>query len=67
MVSSPSPKAIIAFKPSTQLETRLTALLEKNKQDTLTDDEHQELEAFLQLNHFMNMLKIRAREKLNNE
>lgn len=63
MVSSPTPEDIIAFKPSPNLEDRLTKLLTKNKQDSLTDDEHKELEAFLQLNHFMNMLKIRARQK----
>lgn len=64
MVSSPTPEQIIAFKPSLELETRLTELLTKNKQDALTDDEREELDAFLQLNHFMNMLKIRARQKL---
>lgn len=64
MVSSPSPEAIIAFKPSAQLEARLTELLTLNKQDALTDDEREELDAFLELNHFMNMLKIRARQKL---
>lgn len=64
IVSSPSPKDIIAFKPSPQLEARLTELLMKNKQGNLTSDEQEELDAFLQLNHFMNMLKIRARKKL---
>jgi hypothetical protein len=64
MVSTPSPEAIIAFKPSAQMEARLTELMGKNKQETLSDDERQELDAFLQLNHFINMLKIRARKKL---
>lgn len=64
MVSSPSPEAIIAFKPSPQMEARLDELMRKNKQDALSDDEQHELEAFLQLNHFVNMLKIRARKKL---
>lgn len=64
MVSTPSPKAIIAFKPSPQMEARLTELMSKNKQASLNEDERQELEAFLQLNHFVNMLKIRARKKL---
>lgn len=64
MVSSPSQQAIIAFKPSAQMEARLTELMTRNKQDTLTEDEHEELEAFLQLNHFVNMLKIRAHKIL---
>ena len=66
MVSTPSPEAIIAFKPSAQMEARLADLMSKNKQDALTDEERHELEAFLQLNHFVNMLKIRARKKLAN-
>ena len=64
MVSAPSPEEIIAFKPSPQMEARLSELLNKNKQDALNADERQELDAFLQLNHFVNMLKIRARKKL---
>lgn len=64
MVSAPSPQEIIAFKPSSQMEARLTELMSKNKQDTLSDDERHELDAFLQLNHFVNMLRIRARKKI---
>ncbi len=64
MVSAPSPEEIIAFKPSSQMESHLAELMMKNKHDTLSDDERHELDAFLQLNHFVNMLKIRARKKL---
>lgn len=64
MVSAPSPAEIIAFKPSPKMEDRLTELIHKNKQDALSDEERLELDAFLQLNHFVNMLKIRARKKL---
>jgi hypothetical protein len=64
MVSSPSPEAIIAFKPSAQMEIRMTQLMSHNKQDILSDEDRDELEALLQLNHFVNMLKIRARKKL---
>ena len=64
LVTSPTPEDILAFKPSSELEERLSALVRKNKQDSLSEDEEQELEAFLQLNHFVNMLKIRARKKI---
>lgn len=64
LVSAPSREAIIAFKPSSRMEARLADLMYKNKQGTLNEDERQELEAFMQLNHFVNMLKIRARKKL---
>lgn len=64
MVSSPSPEAIIAFKPSAQMEIRMTQLMSQNKQNLLSDEDRDELDALLQLNHFVNMLKIRARKKL---
>jgi hypothetical protein len=65
LVTSPSPNDIIAFKPSSKLEERLSELLSKKQESTLADDEQIELAEFLRLNHFMNMLKIRARQKLN--
>jgi hypothetical protein len=40
-------------------------LLERNRQETLMPDEREELNEFLRMNHFMNMLVIRARQKLS--
>ena len=64
LASTPTPEQIVAFKPSDQLEQRLSYLLEQNRQDVLTAEERNELDEFLRMNHFMNMLKIRARQKL---
>lgn len=63
LASTPTPEDIVAFKPSDRLEQRLTYLLDKNRDETLTLDERTQLDEFLRMNHFMNMLKIRAREK----
>jgi hypothetical protein len=62
--STPTPERIIAFKPSDQLEQRLSYLLDQNRHEALTQTERYELDEFLRMNHFMNMLRIRAREKL---
>ncbi len=59
--STPTPEQIIAFKPSELLEQRLSYLLEQNRKDYLTSEERTELDEFLRMNHFFNMLKIRAR------
>lgn len=64
LASTPTPDRIIAFKPSDQLEQRLSDLLTKNRADSLSVEEREELDEFLRMNHFMNMLKIRARQKL---
>ncbi|MBC7810583.1 MAG: hypothetical protein H7175_05520 [Burkholderiales bacterium] len=64
LASLPTPEQIIAFKPSETLDQRLYYLLDQNQHDALTDEERSELDEFLRMNHFMNMLKIRMREKL---
>ena len=64
LASTPTPERIVSFKPSDQLEQRLSYLLEQNRQDALTAEERSELDEFLRMNHFMNMLKIRVRQKL---
>jgi hypothetical protein len=65
LASTPTPQQIIAFKPSDTLQERLDDLLERNRQETLMPDEREELNEFLRMNHFMNMLVIRARQKLS--
>jgi hypothetical protein len=64
LASTPTPETIIAFRPSDRLERRLSYLLERNRQEALTAEERRELDECLRLNHFMNRLKIRARQKL---
>jgi hypothetical protein len=64
LASTPTPEAILAFKPSDRLEQRLSDLLEQNRQETLTAEDRGELDEFMRMNHFMNMLKIRTRQKL---
>jgi hypothetical protein len=65
LASTPTPQQIIAFKPSDTLQERLDDLLERNRQETLMPDEREELDEVLRMNHFMNMLVIRARQKLS--
>ncbi len=62
--SLPTPEQIIAYKPSEALDERLHYLLDQNRHDALTDEERSELDEFLRMSHFMNMLKIRMRAKL---
>jgi hypothetical protein len=62
--SGPSANEIIAFQPSEALKQRSHELLERNQQGALTAEERAELDELLRMNHFVNMLKIRARQKL---
>jgi hypothetical protein len=61
LLSAPSPEAVLELRPSAQAQERLRYLLDGNRQGALNDAE---LEAALQLEHFVRGLKIRAAELL---
>ena len=63
LLSAPTPEAIIALRPSPEAQDRLRYLLDGNRNATLNDAERAELETYLQVEHFVRQLKIRAQEK----
>jgi hypothetical protein len=67
LISRPTPEAIIALRPSPASQARLRMLLDSKRENLLTDAERTELDGYLQLEHFVRRLKIRAREKLASE
>ncbi len=64
LLSSPSPEQIIAFHPSEQAQSRLSILLEANRNGTLTESERAELDEASHLNHLFIRLKARAHAAL---
>lgn len=66
LLTSPSPESIIAFRPSPQAQARVRDLLDANR-DELTPEQQAELDEFAQVEHFVRMLKIKAREKLSGQ
>jgi hypothetical protein len=64
LVSQPSLDQIVAFKPSDRSEDRLSELLSMNRNGALSDSDRAELDQYLWVNHLMNMLKIRVRQKM---
>ena len=64
ILSIPTPEQIIAFKPSDRSEDRLSELLLINRNGALSDSDRAELDQYLWVNHLMNMLKIRVRQKM---
>lgn len=49
--------------PEPEIE-RLHALSAKNQRGALTDDERQEMERYLRIGHFLNLMKSQARRSL---
>jgi hypothetical protein len=64
LASSPAPHEIVAFKPSEALERRALDLLQRNRENHLTTEERAEMEEFMRMDHFMTLLKAKARLKL---
>lgn len=65
LITQPTPEQIVAFHPSRSSQERMSYLLEANRNGQISNDELEELYEYLQLGRFMNMLKIKAREKLS--
>lgn len=64
LLSAPTPQQVLALRPSDTAQERLRYLLDGNRNGVLNDMERAELESYLQLEHFVRRLKIRAQEKL---
>ena len=52
-----------SFRMSKEKQSRLDALLEKNRQGVLTEDESAELDAFEHFEHLVRLLKARTLKK----
>lgn len=65
LASTPTPQQILEFHPSENLDRHISHLLELNREGKLSADESAELDEFARLEHFMRMLRIKARQKLD--
>lgn len=60
LASGPTPQQIIAHRPSKSLQKRVAKLLEKNREEGLTEEETAELDGYEQADDLMSLLKARA-------
>ena len=56
----PTPKEILALRPSQALQARLDILLEKNRTEGLNPEEEQEWERYQYLEHLIRIAKAKA-------
>ena len=56
------PAKVLAFRPSRKTQERVHFLLERNKAGQLTEEESAELDRFGELEHLMQLVKVRAQE-----
>ena len=60
LIAQPTLQDILNFKVSEAAQVRLKALLDRNRNGGLSEDESFELDSYEQLDQLMQMLKIRA-------
>ncbi|MEL7160641.1 MAG: hypothetical protein AAFN92_07770 [Bacteroidota bacterium] len=64
LTSFPSPEEVLAFRPPTESQERLSLLLYEQKARKLTKEEDQELDYFMMVEHLMRMAKLKARKRV---
>jgi len=62
-----NPAKVLAFRPSEETRQRVSDLIEREKNDSLSAEEKRELDYYMQLEHLMRMAKIYARQYATSE
>ena len=57
LASQPTPDEIVAFRPTPEMQTRLTTLLDRSRAGLLTPAEQAELDEFERIEHVLVLLK----------
>ena len=60
LVSNPSPEMLMNFGPTPEMQARVNELLDKQRNDHITDIESAELDEYVRIDHLITMLKARA-------
>ena len=63
LAASADVQRVLAFRLSHEKQSRLDALLEKNREGTLTTEEEAELDAYERFEHLVRLLKARLLQK----
>lgn len=65
LASQPAPEQVLALRPSPELQSRMSMLLARSKESTLSRSEERELERYLTLEHLVRMAKAHAYQQLD--
>ena len=66
LASGPTTRQIAEYKVSPSLQDRVEDLLDKNREEGLTEQERAEMDTYVRVSHIMTLLKIHARKALGN-
>lgn len=66
-IAMTNPAKVLTFRPSDETRKRVSELIEREKNEGISDDEKRELDYYMQLEHLMRMAKIFARKYAENK
>lgn len=64
ITSAPQPAEIASYRPSVAIQAQLEILLYKKQNDLLSEDDREELEQYMLVEHLMRMAKARAKQRM---
>lgn len=67
LLATMNPAKVVRLKAPPARQERLEYLLDKNRENALSEIEHTELERYLLFNRIVGLAKIRAKRLLSNE
>ena len=67
IASGVSPQSLIDFEPSNEVKTHVANLITREKTSGLSSEEQSELDHYMELEHFMRLVKAHALQHLPNE
>jgi hypothetical protein len=63
----PTPEQIVAFHPSPEVAQRAYELIRAEREDSLSEEERQELESYLMIEYLMELVKLEAHQQLRQQ
>ncbi len=60
----PTPEQIVTFHPSSEVAERAYELIQTERDRSLSEEEHQELESYMVIEYLMELVKLEARRQL---
>lgn len=64
ITSIPKPEQVLAYQPSSASVARLEILLEKKRNEQLSEEEMHELDQYLMIEHLMRIARKKAKKQL---
>lgn len=63
----PTSEQIIAFHPSPEVAERAYELIHANRDNSLTEEERQELDSYMLIEYLMELVKLEARRQMRQQ